>query len=165
MDISSAILDPKLGRSAFTVERLTYTRSATGTSSRSQTYSALGCIHPGTPEMIQLLPEEERHEEFIAIYTDFALSLGADHGSTYTGPDRIHWDGRIWRVVRVRDWAMFGYQLPLSFRPRIAKRSVWRNLPRSVTTYILRRCSHALCQSHCPRRRQRGPLVRVPGVL
>jgi hypothetical protein len=39
--------------------------------------------------MIQLLPEEERHEEFIAIYTDFALSLGSDHGSTYTGPDRI----------------------------------------------------------------------------
>ena len=67
MDISSAIMDPELGRSAFTVERLTYTRSATGTSSHSQTYSALGCVHPGTPEMIQLLPEEERHEEFIAI--------------------------------------------------------------------------------------------------
>ena len=47
MDITNAILDPELGRSAFTVERLTYTRSAMGTTSRSRTYSALGCVHPG----------------------------------------------------------------------------------------------------------------------
>ena len=118
MDISSAIMDPELGRSAFTVERLTYTRSATGTTSRSQTYSALGCVHPGTPEMIQLLSEEERHEEFIAIYTDFALSLGSDHGSSYTGPDRVHWNNQTWRVVRVRDWAMFGYYQALAVKIR-----------------------------------------------
>ena len=62
MQITDVLMDPELGRSAFTVERLTYTRSATGTSSRSQTYSALGCVHPGTPEMIQLLPEEERRK-------------------------------------------------------------------------------------------------------
>ena len=74
MDITSAIMDQELGRSAFTVERLTYTRTAEGTTSRSVTHQAMGCVHPGTPEMIQLLPEEERHEEFIAIYTDFALS-------------------------------------------------------------------------------------------
>jgi len=67
MDITSAIMDPELGRSAFTVERLTYTRTTEGTTSRSITHQAMGCVHPGTPEMIQLLPEEERHEEFIAI--------------------------------------------------------------------------------------------------
>ena len=116
MDIINAIMDPELGRSAFTVERLTYTRTAEETTSRSATYQAMGCVHPGTPEMIQLLPEEERHEEFIAIYTDFALSLGSDHGSTYTGPDRIRWNGETWRVVRVRDWAMFGYYQALAVK-------------------------------------------------
>ena len=60
MDISSAILDPELGCTAFTVERITYTRSRSGTTFRSVTEQALGCIHPGTPEMIQLLPEEEK---------------------------------------------------------------------------------------------------------
>ena len=63
-----------------------------------------------------LSPEEERHEKFIAIYTDFALSLGADHGSTYTGPDRIHWNNGTWRVARVRDWAMFGYYQALAVK-------------------------------------------------
>lgn len=146
MDISSALLDPELGCAAFTVERITYTRSRTGTTSRSVTEQALGCIHPGTPEMLQLLPEEEREEQFIAIYTDYALSTGTPEDSassivaaphsgdgsfqmtspptefppqaalggspsatSFTGPDRIHWGGKTWRVVRVRDWQSFGY--------------------------------------------------------
>ena len=112
MDISSAIFDPELGCTGFTVERITCTRSRAGTTSRSVTVQAMGCIHPGTPEMLQLLPEEERNEAFIAIYTDYPLSTGMPEGSgasSFTGPDRIHWSGRTWRVVRVRDWRMFGY--------------------------------------------------------
>jgi len=87
MDITNAIMDQELGHSVFTVERLTYTRTAEGTTSRSVTYQAIGCLHPGTPEMIQLLPEEKRYEEFIANYTDFALSLGSDWHQ--------FWDGRV----------------------------------------------------------------------
>ena len=112
MNITDAIFDPELGCTAFTVERITYTRDRSGTTSRSVTVQAMGCIHPGTPEMIQLLPEEEREEQFIAIYTDYALSTGTPEGSgavSFTGPDRIRWGGKTWRVVRVRDWQMFGY--------------------------------------------------------
>ena len=112
MDITSAILDPELGCTAFTVERIIYTRSRSGTTSRTVTAQAMGCIHPGTPEMIQLLPEEEKTDQFIAIYTDYPLSTGTpeDAGaSSFTGPDRILWNGRTWRVVRVRDWQSFGY--------------------------------------------------------
>ena len=112
MYISSAIFDPELGCTAFTVARITYTRSRSGTTSRSVTEQAMGCIHPGTPEMIQLLPEEEKAEEFIAIYTDYALSTGVPEDSgahSFTGADRVHWAGKTWRVVRVRDWQNFGY--------------------------------------------------------
>ena len=111
MQISDALFDPELGCTAFTVERITYTRSRSGTTSRSVTAQAMGCIHPGTPEMIQLLPEEEREEQFIAIYTDYALSTGTPEstGASFIGPDRVHWGGQTWRVVRVRDWQMFGY--------------------------------------------------------
>ena len=145
MDIISAVFDPELGCTAFTVERITYIRTRAGTTSRSVTAQAMGCIHPGTPEMIQLLPEEEKNEQFIAIYTDYALStgtpeapassivaaphcgdgsfqmtspptefpplaaLGGSPGASFIAPDRIHWNGQTWRVVRVRDWQMFGY--------------------------------------------------------
>ena len=111
MNITDAIFDPELGCTAFTVERITYTRSRSGTTSRSTTARAMGCIHPGTPEMIRLLPEEEKEEQFIAIYTDYALSTGTPEstGASFMGPDRIHWNNQTWRVVRVRDWQMFGY--------------------------------------------------------
>ena len=56
LNLLPALLDPELGSISFTVERLTYRRSGGTVTSSSQTFSAVGCIHPGTPEMIQLLP-------------------------------------------------------------------------------------------------------------
>ena len=52
MDICSAVLNPELGSTAYTVERITYTRSRSGMTSASMTANASGCIHPGTPEML-----------------------------------------------------------------------------------------------------------------
>ena len=112
MDISAALYDSELGCTSFSVDRITYTRSRSGTTSRTVTAQAQGCIHPGTPEMLQLLPEEEREEQFIAIYTDYALSTGTTEGSgasSFIAPDRVHWNNQTWRVVRVRDWQNFGY--------------------------------------------------------
>ena len=110
MDVTPAIFDNELGLTAFTVERITYTRTRTGTRSSSTTSQGLGSIHPGSPEMLQLLPEEERAKDFIVIYTDYALSVGDYNsaGTTYSGPDRISWGSKKWRVVQVRDWSMFG---------------------------------------------------------
>ncbi len=110
MDITSAVFDPELGCVAFIVERITYTRNREGTTSSVRTEQVSGCIHPGTAEMVKLLPEEERHEIFIVIYTDYALSTGTpEEGASFTAPDRIHWNGQTWRVVKIRDWQEFGY--------------------------------------------------------
>ena len=110
VDIASVLLDPELGSISFQVIRSTCTASR-GTTSRTQvTLSANGCIHPGTPDMVDLLPEEERHKTFIAVYTSFPLSLGENQGGvTWTAADRIVYGGRIWKLVRLRDWSAFGY--------------------------------------------------------
>ena len=110
IDLSAALTDPDLGFTAFTVQRTTYRRQNGTSVPAVQSLPASGCIHPGTPEMIQLLPEEERAEEFIAIYTDLALSIGEnDGGEEYSVPDRILWNESAWRMVRVRNWSAFGY--------------------------------------------------------
>ena len=117
MDVSAALTDPDLGFTAFTVQRTTCRRQNGSSVPSVRTLPAFGCIHPGTPEMVQLLPEEERHEEFIAVYTGFALSLGENDGGTaYTVPDRILWNGETWRVIRVRDWSVFGYYPALAVK-------------------------------------------------
>ena len=57
-EIISALLDPELGATAFRVVRPAV-RVSQGTTERTvQVYSAAGCIHPGTPDMLKLLPEE-----------------------------------------------------------------------------------------------------------
>ena len=117
IDLSPALMDPDLGFTGFTVQRSTYTRQDGSSVSSVQTMPASGCIHPGTPEMLQLLPEEERLEDFIAVYTDFVLFAGEnDGGETYTAPDRILWNGTAWRVVRIRNWSMFGYVQALAVK-------------------------------------------------
>ena len=117
MDLSSVLTDPDLGFTAFTVQRTTYTRQDGSSVPSVQTLSASGCVYPGTAEMLQLLPEEERQEDYIVVYTDFALNLGEnDGGATYTAPDRILWNGETWRVVRVKNWSMFGYYQGLAVK-------------------------------------------------
>ncbi len=109
-DISAALSDPELGFLSFTVRRLTYHLSQGTTAVTHADHTAEGCIHPGTPEMVQLLPEEERHKDLIAIYTGFPLSMGSNPGGvTWTAADRILYDGRVWKLARLRDWSQFGY--------------------------------------------------------
>ena len=115
--LTPALTDPDLGFTGFTVQRTTYRRQDGTSVPAVQTLLASGCIHPGTPEMLQLLPEEERAEEFIAVYTDFPLSLGEnDGGAEYSVPDRILWNGETWRVVQVKNWGTFGFVQALAVK-------------------------------------------------
>ena len=90
MDVSAALTDPDLGFTAFSVLRTSYRRQNGSSVPSDQTLPASGCIHPGTPEIVQLLPEEEWVGEFIAVYMDFPLSLGENDGrAEYSVPDRV----------------------------------------------------------------------------
>ena len=117
MNLTPVLMDPELGFTAFTVQRTSYRRESGASVPSVQTLPASGCIHPGTPEQLQLLPEEDRHEEFIAVYTDFPLSLGTNEGGeTYSAPDRILWQDESWRLVTLRDWSPFGYVQALAVK-------------------------------------------------
>ena len=110
IDISNVLEDPDLGSTDFTVERTVYRRRNGESVPVTQMLAAIGCIYPGTPEMVQLLPEEVKEETFIAVYTGFLLSTGENNGgASYRPADRIHWGDQVWRVVRVKSWMAFGY--------------------------------------------------------
>ena len=118
MDMFPVVYDQEMGCTSFMVERITYTRNREGTTSSVRTEQISGCIHPGAAEALKLMPEEEKNEQFIVIYTDYALSTGTpeDAGASFIGADRIHWNGQVWRVVKVRDWSAFGYVQALAVK-------------------------------------------------
>ena len=110
MNLSCVVQSKVLGATSFLVERNTFSH-ACGQSLpvSSEQITASGIIYPGTPDMIEQLPEEHRNEEFIVVFSGTALSLGSKDGVRFTSPDRIHWDSRLWRLVRLRDWSRYGY--------------------------------------------------------
>ena len=116
-EIETVLVDPDLGAVAFTVERTTYRRVRGALIPTTQCISAYGCIHPGTPEMLELVPEEERKETYIAVYTSFGLCDGENQtGSVFRAADRIRYEGSWWRVVRVREWKAFNYVQALAVK-------------------------------------------------
>ena len=55
-DLSPALSDPDLGFTSFTVLRTVYRRQNGTSVPAVRELPASGCIHPGTPEMLRLLP-------------------------------------------------------------------------------------------------------------
>ena len=128
-DLTDALLSPDLGSVSFTVERTACRRAAGRLVSETESYPAVGCVHPAPPEALALTPGEEIHEEGILIYTAFPLTAGENEipesvltggnaavRPTFFGADRVHVRGAVWRVVRVRPWTDFGFCAALALR-------------------------------------------------
>ena len=110
IDITTVLKDPELGSTAFEVVRTMYRREMGAVAKEErEVIEAVGCIHPGTAEQINQLPEEDRREEFIVVYTETGLSMGTNEGREYSGPDRIQWNGQLWRLVKLKPWTGFGF--------------------------------------------------------
>lgn len=105
--------DPDLGGGvAFLVVRKTNKRSLLEPEGVTEEFlTGTGNIQPSGPDQIQVLPEEMRHDKVIVIYTTFAFHMGEDGSGGYTSPDLVLWDGRMWDVLQVDDWAKWGYHV------------------------------------------------------
>ena len=116
IDMSDVIRDPDLGFVGFNIIRTCYRRRKGNIVEERTVIPADGNIQPGTPEMLQLVSEEERRDVFITIYTCYPLHTGENNtgGRVFYGADRIEYKGKQWRVVKSRDWQEFGYTQALA---------------------------------------------------
>ena len=107
LDISSILNDPDLGGTVFTVSRKTYRRElGEVVLSETEGFTASGAVQPASSEDLALFPQEERSEDMIVILSPFHFSLGATEpsGLTFTTADTVRWQGKTYRVIRVKDW-------------------------------------------------------------
>ena len=117
IDVSRVLTDPEMGATGFTIVRTRYRRNKGELVPETNRIATAGVIHPGTPEMMELLPAEEKTDELIAIYTSSMLTTGEnDGGARFAAPDRIEYKGKQWRIVRVRDFSDFHYYQALAVR-------------------------------------------------
>lgn len=110
MDMADVLLDPDYCVD-FPVIRSVETVDDHG---RAQTVDteipAQGAIHPATEEELEILPEAQRVEEIVAVYTATRLTAGDDtHGA-----DRVGWQGGTYKVLKVMDYSQFGFVMALA---------------------------------------------------
>lgn len=110
LDMSDVLLDQDF-RVDFPVIRSV---ESVDTHGRAQTTAtelqAQGVIHPATEEELKILPEAQRVEELIAVYTATRLTAGdVTHGA-----DRVGWQGGTYKVLKVMDYSQFGFVMALA---------------------------------------------------
>ena len=106
IDFSWVLTDLEMGATGFTIIRTRYQRNKGEIMPEIVRIPTVGTIHPGKPEMMELLPAEEKTEKLIVIYTQSMLTTGEnDGGAEFSAPDRIEYRGKQWRIVQVWDWS------------------------------------------------------------
>ena len=116
-DVTEIIDDPEIGGGqAFQVVRYTSTRTLGAITKTPKTYNLTGNIQPQDMSTQTSTSEDELNES-IVIYAKFAFQAGENNGgTTYYGPDEIHYDGKRYRVTRVNNWSKWGFSIAYATR-------------------------------------------------
>ena len=77
------------------------------TAGATSTFEMVASIQPATGRQLRDLPEGQRGDETIAIYTTADLR-GRMPGSPGNEPDVITYRGELWTVTQVKVWESFG---------------------------------------------------------
>ena len=69
-----------------------------------------GVMQPAREAELSLVPQEYRKERLYSFYSPVVFSLGSREGDArYTAPDRIHYEGKDYLAVAVKNWGRFGF--------------------------------------------------------
>ena len=108
-DVTEILNDPEVGGGvSFTVTRNSSVRSRGGYVKTPTTYEATGNVQPQDMS-IQSSTAEDLLTESIVIYSTFAFQAGSNSGSSIVEADIVSYDGNLWRVTRVDNWAKWGF--------------------------------------------------------
>ena len=116
-DVTEIINDPEVGGAQpFQVRRVTNTRKKGGVVRSETVTNCIGNIQPQGLET-QSSTAEDLQTETIVIYACFAFSVGSnDGGVSFTGPDEILYNDKVYRVTRVNDWSGWGFTIAYATR-------------------------------------------------
>ena len=102
IDVTDVVLDPDMGGHAFQVVRESDTVDNDGLRQTTWTKvaEAFGSVQPADSSALERLPEAERLNGAIMVYTPFPLSAGSGDMTA----DVVWWGGRHYTVKTVNGW-------------------------------------------------------------
>ena len=105
MTLTRLLRAPALGAGPFTVYRHPGEWARGAFETKEEKIEAIGVVQPTGKDALEQLPEGDRLQEAIAVFTETELTPGgADQAA-----DEIEWRGARYRVASVRRWDAFGY--------------------------------------------------------
>lgn len=114
IDVSEALDDDDFSDS-FIVKRISGSRNADGEWVKADPVLVpmFGSIQHPTDDDLMVLPEAERGNDFIRVFSLQELIKGDTDGMN---SDRIGWEGKAYKVIRVRPWVDAGYWVALAVK-------------------------------------------------
>ena len=109
-----------------TAERITVSRFGTGAyvdgeyvPATPSTFKALASVQQPTPQQIEFMPSGERNNDPRLMICNKLLREASTKEKTVA--DKIHYKGKIYKVVQVMDWTAFGHCKVLATRDKRAE--------------------------------------------
>ena len=109
--MTDIILDEEMGATSFVIYR-EHKELVDGEAEEDgiEEIVTSGVVHPTRESELEMVPQEYRREMLCSFYSPVGFSLGSrDGGTRYTAPDRIHYEGKEYRVIAVKNWQRFGF--------------------------------------------------------
>ena len=111
LQMTDIILDEEMGAAPFVIYR-EHREIVDGETEEDgiEEIVTSGVVHPTREAELEIVPQEYRRETLCSFYSPVGFSLGSREGDTrYTAPDRIHYDGKDYLAVAVKNWQRFGF--------------------------------------------------------
>lgn len=114
IEISELMTDPDFAQ-PFVIRRVSGAFAGEGEFTRTETtVNASGVIQPASEDDLKMLPEGERSDSAIKVYSKTELRRGDGAG---TESDVIEWLGKRYRVMQSKPWQLHGYYFAIATGP------------------------------------------------
>lgn len=107
IDVSELITDPDFAQSFSLIRTTGEFINGRWTETLEETLTRTGVIAPAGAKELRQLPEADRVEGAISIFTKEIMYITSDTG-VLRSSDKISWQGHLYKIISVENWSDWG---------------------------------------------------------
>lgn len=108
IDVSELITDPDFAQSFSLVRTTGEYINGRWTETLEETLTRTGVISPASAKELRQLPEADRVEGTISIFTKEIMYITSDAGTELRSSDKVLWKSHYYKIISVENWSDWG---------------------------------------------------------